>query len=317
MKSTPSPIANTLKLAALTALLVSPTMVMADAMDQARATLSAKAGESGFGTAIQGVSAFGAVPTMSRLNLPLSHVFDNITMGGAALYTELSLGYLKSSSDYNNLLHGSPLETDVDSTIKSFSLIPGIGLAVPLGEKFVFTPIVMVGWTRTEDDSSFAGRGAGTIEDATRGILFNFHTEDLLYGAALNLDYKDKMGADIDVEANLRFNQLFADTLSSTDSALDGTSNLGVLTGFLQFDGPTPFTVFDRGIRWIAFTGASSFFQDAPTGLGFDYFAELGGGIELVDKSIIKGVEGVSVRSSVIAGDNGLTGWSLGAQLEF
>lgn len=41
------------------------------------------------------------------------------------------------------------------------------------------------------------------------------------------------------------------------------------------------------------------------------------GGIELVDKSIPKGVEGVSVRSSVIAGDNGLTGWIAGVQLEF
>lgn len=316
----------------LVGLAVSSAPARADGAEAgARKALSERAAELGFGKAVQGVSAFGAVPGISgatfnvdgtgaagdtelhRINFPLSHEFDGVKAGDASLYAELALGYLKATTDYDNLLG----TTDVDSKITSLSAVGGLGFAIPMGENWKLTPMALLGWSRTEDDSGFSGKGAGVLDDATRGILFNFRADDLLYGAAVKLDYTTKLGGDIDVAANVRYNQLFTDTLSSTDSSLEASGNLGILTGFLQLDGPTPLTVFHRDIRWIGFTAVSSFYQDAPDGIGFDYFVELGGGIEVVDKDVIQGIEGLSWRSSVIVGDNGLTGWSTGVQFEF
>jgi hypothetical protein len=50
--------------------------------------------------------------------------------------------------------------------------------------------------------------------------------------------------------------------------------------------------------------------------LGLDYFFELGGGLEIVDRDVVAGIEGVSLRASQITGD-GVTGFPPGAQLEF
>jgi len=42
----------------------------------------------------------------------------------------------------------------------------------------------------------------------------------------------------------------------------------------------------------------------------------LGGGIELEDDTLLRGLEGVSLRASALVGER-VTGWSLGISLSF
>ena len=50
--------------------------------------------------------------------------------------------------------------------------------------------------------------------------------------------------------------------------------------------------------------------------LGFDYFFEFGGGLEIVDRGVVRGIDGISLRASYITGDN-VSGFSVGAHIEF
>ena len=306
----------------------------AQSLDALRSVLSDDARNRGFGTMVQGLAGFGAVPgisganfdvdssgsvqdsDLSRMNFPLSHDFKQIGGLEQALHTELALGWLTGSTDYRNLLPATPFNSDVNSDMTALSVVGGVGLGFPLTDKLTLTPMVLLGYSHIEDDSSFAGPGAAALNLLTRQILFNYSVDELLYGAALELKYEHSLAGDIDLQARLRYNHMFAETLDASNAALEGSGNFGVLTAFLQFDGPTPAKIFGRDLRWIGFAANSTFVGDAAEGLGFDTFFELGGGIELVEPNILPGVEGFSVRGSALIG-NGVTGWSVGAQLEF
>jgi hypothetical protein len=310
------------------------TPCRAQSFDALRSLLSDDARSQGFGSKVQGLAGFGAVPgisgahfkvdssgaaddtDLSRMNFPLSYDFKQVGGLQQDLHTELALGWLSGSTDYRNLLPGTPFNSDVSSDLSALSAVGGLGLVFPLTDELTLTPMVLLGYSRVEDDSTFSGPGAATLDGLTRQILFNYSVDELLYGAALELNYKHALAGDIDVQGKLRYNQLFADTLDASDPALEGNGNFGVLTAFVQFDGPTPAKLFGRDLRWIGFAANSTFFGDSADALGFDYFFELGGGIELVDRTVLKGVEGVSLRGSALLG-NGVTGWSIGAQLEF
>ena len=303
-------------------------------LDALRNLLSDNARSRGLGSMVQGLAGFGAVPgisganfdvdstgavtdsDLSRMNFPLAHDFKQVGGLKQDLHTELALGWLTGSTDFRNLQPGTPFNSDVSSDLSAMSIVGGVGLGFPLTDELTLTPMALLGYSHVEDDSTFSGPGAAALDGLTREILFNYSVDELLYGAALELKYAHSLAGDIDLQAKLRYNQLFAETLDASNDALEGSGNFGVLTAFIQFDGPTPAKLFGRDLRWIGFAANSTFVGDAADGLGFDYFFELGGGIELVEPNILQGVEGFSVRGSALIG-NGVTGWSLGAQLEF
>ena len=109
---------------------------------------------------------------------------------------------------------------------------------------------------------------------------------------------------------------LWGTTLDASDDALEGASDFGVFTAAATLDGPLPITAFGRELRWLAFATHSRFPGLSGDALGFDYFFELGGGLEIVDREVVAGIEGISLRASYITGDN-VTGFSVGAHIEF
>lgn len=321
-----------LALAALTCPLAGPAA--AAPIDDLRDFLRDESRRQDFGAHLQGVAGFGALPgisgshftvdgsgaaddaSLSRLNVPLSHEFENIGIAGGNLYAEASLGWLQADYDIRGLFAGTPLRSDAHSDIDAFSALGGVGLSFDLNDCWSLTPMAVFGYSRIEDETSFTGRGAGRVDKITRDILFNYHVDDFLYGAAVELDYERKLAGDIDLEAEFRYNLMFSESTSASDPSLESSADFGVLTSYIQLDGPTPASLWNRPIRWIGFLSNSTFFRDAADGLGFDTFVEIGGGVEIVDPNIVSGVQGVSLRGSVLVGDN-VTGWSAGAKLEF
>jgi hypothetical protein len=53
-----------------------------------------------------------------------------------------------------------------------------------------------------------------------------------------------------------------------------------------------------------------------PLVLGFNAFAEIGGGLQLIAPNVVRGVQGGTVRASAIVGP-GVTGWLVSAALDF
>lgn len=86
--------------------------------------------------------------------------------------------------------------------------------------------------------------------------------------------------------------------------------------GSLAIDYWTFMIRFGQSLRWIGFSAFTWLRENQTEDLGFDWFVELGGGVALMDGMVINVVEGLSIRDSVLAG-NDVTGWTLGAALEF
>lgn len=311
------------------------TAACAQQADTLRELLRDAVNDSGFADSVQGLTGFAALPGVSTANftvdepvngasdtemskfvIPLAHDFKGVQIAGGALHAELTLGYLQTDQTLDDLFPGTALQADIDSEFRVFSAIGGVGLAFHPGWHTTLRPVALLGYSRIEQKSRYSGPGAGQLEDTVDGILFNFQTDDLLYGGAVELSHQQALGQGIEFTGNIRYNQLFANTFAASDDVLKTHDDLGVLTGYVQLDGPTGVTALGRDLRWIWFVANSSFPGDSADSLGFDYFLEFGGGIELVDRAVLDGIEGFSIRGSALAG-NGVKGWSVGAKLDF
>lgn len=286
----------------------------------------------GFGEAIQGLTGFASFPGVSaanftvgggddtsdadigKFNLPLSHQFSEIEAVGVAPYGELTFGLLRREQS-GDLLVGTPLEAKVDSSLKSYSVIGGVGFGLAITETTTIRPIALLGYSRIEDDSDLSGPGAAVMEQVGDGFLFNWHVDTALYGGALEIEHTRMIGDDLGVSGTLRYNYLWANTFDASDSVLETISDFGVFTANLEVDGPTGLTPLGRELRWIGFVANSAFTESE--GLDIEYFFEIGGGIEVVDRTVIEGIEGISLRASGIVGAQDVTGWSVSAKLEF
>lgn len=307
----------------------------AQAPEDARENLRNAARDSGIADTVQSLTAFSALPGISaarftidedldgasdakatKLVLPLSHTFDRQAPTDVALYTELTLGYLQLDQDLGLLAAGTPLEASVDSEFRVFSAIAGLGPSFDLGAHTTIRPIALFGYSRIEQHADFSGQGSADLKAATEGFLFDYTLDQAVFGGALEIEHRQPLPRALEFTGNVRYNHLLVDTFDATDSTLETTSNLDVVTALAELDGPIPFTLLGRDLRWIAFVASSSFPGNSSQALDFDYFFELGGGLEIIDRSLVQGIEGASLRASGILG-NGIAGWNVGLTLEF
>jgi len=285
----------------------------------------------GLGDQLLGLSGFAALPGISaatfdvnggsgsntdivRLIVPLAKQLDGPTLLGGAPYLEGTLGYSKMSQS-GNIDPGGALETRINESVTALSALAGVGLGFEFLPGVTLRPIALLGYAHLDNDTDFDGRGAGALEPVLDDILANFTADELLYGAALEIEGEQPMSA-LNLGLNARYNHLWGSTLRASDDALQGSSNFGVFTAAATLDGPLSATPFGRDLRWLVFATNSSFPGLSGDALGFDYFFELGGGLEIVDRDIVPGIEGLSLRASYIRGDH-VTGFSLGAHVEF
>jgi hypothetical protein len=313
------------------ACLVAADAVAQSEVEDVRDLVRELARGSGLGDQLLGLSGFAALPGISaatfdtraadgsdadivRLILPLARQLGGPRLLGGLPYLEGTLGYSRTTQ--SGLIDpGGALETRIDASMTTLSALAGAGLGFELLPGTVLRPIALLGYAHLDDDTDFSGRGTEALEPVLDDILANFTADELLYGAALEVVRERPLGA-LNLSLNARYNHLWGTTLRASDEALDGSSDFGVLTAAATLDGPLPATTFGRELRWLAFATNSSFPGLSGDALGFDYFFELGGGLEIVDRAAAPGVEGLSLRASYILGDN-VTGFSLGAHVEF
>lgn len=301
-------------------------------LEELRDALRGSVRETELGSQLQGLTGFAALPgiaaasfdidggdspdvDVTRLSVPLSHEFDQIAALNGDLYVELTLGYSATSAD---LVFGTGeiLETRVNSTIRTFSAIAGVGLTFTIAEGTTARPIALVGYAHLDDDANLAGPGSDVLEPVTDGIITNFDLSEFIYGVAFELAHERTLIRDIDLEASARYNHIWTTTLDASDDSLEGDADLGVFTAALTLDGPLGARVLGGDLRWVGFVTNSTFPGLAGEALGVDYFFELGAGLGLDDLGLGGWLESVSVRASYIIGDN-TTGYSVGGVLSF
>ncbi len=257
------------------------------------------------------------VTTIDSYKFSPSHTFDPIH--GIKPYVEATVGFLNSEAS-GQVFVDPNTPTDVSFDIKTIAFLGGGGVEIDIVENTVVRPILLAGYSRIWDSDSISGPGADVLEEAGKGILFDAWLNTFLVGGAVELEHWGSSNPvhDINYTAKIRFNQLYANTYSASDSSLEGGGTFGILTAGAEVDGPLwGVTLLDHEVRWIGFATNTYLPNDQESdALGFDYFFEVGGGLEFVDRTVVSGLEGVSVRSSVLFGNN-VYGWTAGLSLEF
>ena len=285
----------------------------------------------------QAVSFFGASPGISGasyrfeddgpdpsktdvdlLKLPITHDFKSTEVCIAAVrcvrpYAELSLSYLRAKEELAIPEFG---DLEIDFDLKTFSALAGAGLSIPLSEGAFLRPILLFGYSRVIDDSELRGEFSDVIDAAASGILFDVEIDSLIYGAAAELGYRREVRSDVDFEAHLRYNQVRSDVISASDRSLKRSNDFGVVTTDLEVDVKTGYTLFSRDVHAIGSIGGTYLPGRQGDNLDSDFYHEVGGGLELKEDRIIKGVKGLKLFGRYIFGDD-VTGYKFGVKLTF
>jgi hypothetical protein len=318
--------------AALAAALLPACGAAAQSIEEVRDQVRALVRQSDLGGELLGLSSFAALPGISaarfrtegdqgsdadivRLVLPLPRQLAGPRLLGGTPYVEATLGYSKFEQSIRLDDDGTDTTT-IDRDLVLLSGLAGLGWGFEPFAGTVLRPIALLGYAYLSDDADCDGPQAEAIRLVTDGILLNISAQELLYGGAGELEHRQALPADLHLSATARYNHLRGTTLDASDDALDGDSDFGVFTAAATLDGPLPATAFGRDLRWLSFVTHSRFPGESGETLGFRYFFEFGGGLEVIDRSVVAGIEGISLRASYITGDD-VTGLSIGAKLEF
>lgn len=283
----------------------------------------------GLGRAFEAFSVFGGVPgiaaarydsefNLNTYQLPIAHTFAPIGSGwlaGISPYAEATLGYLTADQRFP-LEGGVTTPNSVKLSFNSWSALAGAGFEIPIANGLKLRTIGLAGYAHVDGDAAFAGPNADFFRSAVRGILSDASLNSALLGGALELVSETRFRADVTMVVRGRYNQLVAVVTDASDRALKQDGNFGVANAGVTLTGPTEWRIAARPLRWIGYANGTWLPNIDRGVLGFNAFAELGGGLQLVAPDLIPGVKGGTVRAAAIVGP-GVTGWLVSAALNF
>jgi hypothetical protein len=204
----------------------------------------------------------------------------------------------------------------VKLSFNTWSALAGGGLELRLGSGFKLRPILLAGYAHVGGDAAFAGPNSAFFQTAVRGVLNDAAVNTALLGGALELVYDTGLPGDLLFTARARYNEVAAIVANATDPSLKQNGSFGVATASITFDGPTEYSIASGAVRWLGYAKATWLPSTNRDLLGFNAFAEVGGGLKLIAPDIVRGVQGGTVRASAIVGP-GVTGWLVSAALNF
>jgi hypothetical protein len=283
----------------------------------------------GLGRAFQTFSIFGGTPgvaaarfysdfDLNNFQLPITHTFEPFDGGyldGVAPYAELTLDYLTGNQTFP--LTPSPNSpSNVKLSFDAWSALAGGGFDIPLGNGLRLRPIVLAGYSHVGGDANFFGPNSALFRSLVGGVLSNASLDSALVGGAVELVYETQFPGDLTLKTQVRYNELAALVTSASSNALKQNSSFGVANASVVFSGPTDWHIASNAIRWLGYVKGTWLPNTDPAVLGFNAFAEIGGGLQLIAPNVIRGVQGGTVRASAIVGP-GVTGWLVSAALDF
>ncbi len=289
--------------------------------------------DSELGNGLQSLSIFGVTPGVSTavfnvehqpgsdlrietFKLPLFYEFAPVA-ADVRPYTEFTLSYVRANEteDFNFL--GVGPQTKLDVEFDTYSVLGGIGATVPVLKDIRVRPILLAGYSRITTDGDFDGPFADDLNEASEDLITDATINSLVLGGALQALYERRLAGGFDVSANVRYNHFYDHAFAASDGVLETSGNFGVLTSRAEISGPTPLTLFGRPVRWMTYA-ANTYLpsEQEDSGLGFDFFFEIGGGAGLFGLDGVGGIDGVSLTSSLIVGAD-VDGWTVGLSLAF
>lgn len=253
----------------------------------------------------------------SRFVLPLSRSFENLEVGGITPYAEVTLSYTDQTQN-QFWMEGTPMQMMVSHNIKTTSIMGGVGADFEPVNGLVIRPMVLLGWSRIEDNSNPTTEMGRMFQEAVVNDLLVWQVEQIQYGPAIEVEYKAVVGNDIKVFPRVRATQLNIETTSTSTPGLEASNKFYSVSGNLELDGPTSMSIYERDVRWLGFAAATKFDEKTSTALSFSWLGEIGAGLSIVDsKQNSPLVESLGLRGSVVFGDSSISGWTIGVTATF
>ena len=113
-------------------------------------------------------------------------------------------------------------------SFNAFSALAGGGIDVPLGSGFKVRPIVLAGYSHVGGDATFYGPNSVLARSQVSGILSDASLNSVLLGGALELIYETPLRGDMNLRAQVRYNELVALVTEASSSALQDSGTFGV-----------------------------------------------------------------------------------------
>ena len=235
------------------------------------------------------------------------------------LYLEIYAAYARYDPRYlfsgGEAQRGNRLRwNNVTSTI-------GVGWDFEIAQNLYIRPILNGAIAAAAADSTMFGwlieRRTGANISALTGNQVNAWG----LGGSLVLAYYDARPQwELDIE--LRYTQIHLETFGNTLQAARGSSIARTVTWWGRYYWPTGWEAFGRPVRWLIDTNFSWYVGNQAQAIGFGWATRVGAGIAMDLGRQEWGVAGINIGrlgliASVLYGDRGVTGHSVGVTMSF
>lgn len=212
-------------------------------------------------------------------NIETVSVGGGFTLSDAVpLYLEGTLGY--SQYDPIFLVSDGLEQRSVESKWSNSSATGGVGWDFPLVEEVVLRPIVNFSFGRVRTDGSVVGFALEELTGEQIEFLQDGKLKTYGLGGTVMIDYEHCRSTS-EVDAELRYTNIYLQSASDSASAVQGTSAAQSLSLWARWRIPTGLTALKKPVRYV-FEGAhTEFLGELRGALGFNALSSLGLGLEL------------------------------------
>lgn len=209
------------------------------------------------------------------------------------------------------------LATNVHSRLDAFSGTLVAGPITKLSEELHLVTVGRIAYAYLESDASYSGPGAPVSRAIFDRLLFNWSVHTFSYGFGVELNHVTPVAEEITLEARLRFDATWTETIKETDAAQK--AQVDTQRGAIRADlvGPTGWSAFDAPLDYRVHAGYAMFDEDTGQALGFQDVFEVGTGLEARAASWgLEPLSRVSLGVSLLLGES-VWGYTVGGSVSF
>ncbi|MBL8755118.1 MAG: hypothetical protein JNK15_17575 [Planctomycetes bacterium] len=235
---------------------------------------------------------------------------------GPRLYYEGTLGFAQAKERVDDIYQGTSPgnEAAITTRWRTYGVLGGLGVELPVAAEWTATPIVDVGVGRIENDTDYAGPGSAAIRALADGIAFNWDALAATGGLAGRVDWRHTIDDERRLDVIARYDIRWTDTFDADDSAQEFTARSQLFTLHGDLTGPTGMLVQEKPVQWQA----SAAFRAFPEGdlFGVDHYVQFGGALLVPTGDRIPYGSGLAFSAAVMLGED-FFGWTIGGRLMF
>ena len=155
------------------------------------------------------------------------------------------------------------------------------GYDIPLSEHLAFLPVLSIGYGSLENRARYSGLiSEQLLQPALSGLIFDWDTSAISYGASLGFDYRRKLG-DFEIEVLGSVSHHYIESVDSPNEFVDFRSRVSGSDLEASTIHPTSWKMFGNPLSIVGLFGHTRIFGPERDALGFDSFFEAGAGIDL------------------------------------